>query len=131
MSFPRLSTLALALCSALPAFAQQPADPPLERVVVTATRGTKAIDKIPGAVSVITAQEIETQTLVAEDLSAVLSVLAPSYAPSRQKMTSFGESMRGRTALLLFDAGQDDAREGFRVVCLLLQSLQLDPPQLR
>src|SRR5688572_20348571 len=91
------------LLAALPAAAQTPAEPPLERVVVTATRGHKAIEKIPGAVTVITAQEIETQTLIAEDLSAVLSVLAPSYAPSRQKLTSFGESMRGRTALLLFD----------------------------
>lgn len=88
--FPRPSLLALALSATLPALAQQAADPALERVVVTATRGTKAIDKIPGAVSVITAQEIETQTLVAEDLSQVLSVLAPSYAPSRQKLTSFG-----------------------------------------
>lgn len=131
MSSPRLSTLALALCSALPAFAQQPADPPLERVVVTATRGTKAIDKIPGAVSVITAQEIETQTLVAEDLSAVLSVLAPSYAPSRQKMTSFGESMRGRTALLLFDGVpqsnplRNGAREGYFADPSLIERIEV------
>jgi len=88
----RLSPLAVATLAALavPPATAQPTDPTLERVVVTATRGSKAIDKIPGAVSVITAQEIETQTLIAEDLSAVLSVLAPSYAPSRQKLTSLG-----------------------------------------
>jgi len=127
----RFSPLALALFSVLPAVAQQPADPQLQRVVVTATRGTKAIDKIPGAVSVITAQEIETQTLVAEDLSAVLSVLAPSYAPSRQKMTSFGESMRGRTALLLFDGVpqsnplRNGAREGYFADPSLIERIEV------
>lgn len=129
--FPRPSLLALALSATLPALAQQAADPALERVVVTATRGTKAIDKIPGAVSVITAQEIETQTLVAEDLSQVLSVLAPSYAPSRQKLTSFGESMRGRTALLLFDGVpqsnplRNGAREGYFADPSLIERIEV------
>lgn len=38
-----------------------------ERVVVTATRGSKAVEKIPGAVSVISRRDIETQGLVTED----------------------------------------------------------------
>lgn len=127
----RLSPIALALLSTLPVLAQQPVDPSLERVVVTATRGTKAIDKIPGAVSVITAQEMEPQTLVAEDLSAVLSALAPSYAPSRQKLTSFGESMRGRTALLLFDGVpqsnplRNGAREGYFADPSLIERIEV------
>lgn len=75
----------------------------LDRVMVTATRGSKAIDKIPGAVSVITRKEIDEQLRVAEDLSQVLATHVPGYAPSRQKLTSFGESMRGRTPLVLFD----------------------------
>ncbi len=127
----RLGLLATALLSAFPVAAQQ-ADPAvLDRVVVTATRSSKAIDKIPGAVSVISAQEIETQTLVAEDLSAALSVLAPSYAPSRQKMTSFGESMRGRTALLLFDGVpqsnplRNGAREGYFADPSLIERIEV------
>jgi iron complex outermembrane receptor protein len=126
----RLSPLTLALIAATPAVAQS-ADPALERVVVTATRSSKAIDKIPGAVSVITAHEIETQTLVAEDLSQVLSVLAPSYSPSRQKLTSFGESMRGRTALLLFDGVpqsnplRNGAREGYFADPSLIERIEV------
>ncbi|MGQ3094733.1 MAG: TonB-dependent receptor [Roseateles sp.] len=98
---------------------------------MTATRGSKAIDKIPGAVSVISIQDIEMQTLVAEDLSAVLSVLAPSYAPSRQKLTSFGESMRGRTALLLFDGVpqsnplRNGAREGYFADPSLIERIEV------
>jgi iron complex outermembrane receptor protein len=131
---PRLHSLSLAftaLCAALPAAAQSITEPALERVVVTATRGSKAIEKIPGAVTVITAQEIDTQTLIAEDLSAVLSVLAPSYAPSRQKLTSFGESMRGRTALLLFDGVpqsnplRNGAREGYFADPSLIERIEV------
>ena len=96
-----VALLAAALAQAQSAAAREPAE--AQQIVVTATRGSKAVEKIPGAVTLITAQELQTQTLVAEDLSQVLSVLAPSYAPSRQKLTSFGESMRGRNAMILFD----------------------------
>lgn len=95
------------------------ADPDNQQVVVTATRGAKAVEKIPGAVTLITSEELQGQMLVSEDMSAALSVLAPSYAPSRQKLTSFGESMRGRTALILFDGVpqsnplRNGAREGY------------------
>jgi iron complex outermembrane receptor protein len=75
----------------------------LEAVVVTATRGSKALDRIPGAVGVISRADIETQTLVSEDPSALLALQVPGYAPSRQKLSSFGEGLRGRNALLLLD----------------------------
>jgi iron complex outermembrane receptor protein len=83
----------------------------LPQVVVTATRGSKAVDRIPGAVS--------EQLRIAEDLSAVLAVQVPGYSPSTQKLTSFGESMRGRAALILFDGIPQSnplragAREGY------------------
>jgi iron complex outermembrane receptor protein len=75
----------------------------LDSVVVTATRGSKAIDKIPGAVSVVTRAELDAQLQISEDLSQVLAMQVPGYAPSRQKLTSFGESLRGRVPLILFD----------------------------
>ena len=75
----------------------------LASVVVTATRTAKAVDKIPGAVSVITQQELATQYLIADDPSQALATYVPGYAPSRQKMTSTGESLRGRQPLILFD----------------------------
>ncbi|HET9642541.1 MAG TPA: TonB-dependent receptor [Burkholderiaceae bacterium] len=90
-----------------------------ERVVVTATRGSKAIEKIPGAISVISRQDLDDQLLIAEDPGQLLATLVPGYAPSRQKLTSFGESLRGRTALILFDGVpqtnplRNGAREGY------------------
>lgn len=73
------------------------------RVVVTATRGAKAVDKIPGAIVVISQQELSGQYLIADDPSAALATFIPGYAPSRQKMTSTGESLRGRQPLILLD----------------------------
>ena len=57
----------------------------LDRVVVTATRGSKAIDKIPGAVSVVTRREMDAQLLVSEDLSQVLATqvaMVATYLPA-------------------------------------------------
>lgn len=91
----------------------------LGEVSVTATRGEKALEKIPGAVTVITEQDLAPQLLIAEDPSQALATFVPGYAPSRQKLTSFGESLRGRKALILFDGIpqsnplRDGAREGY------------------
>jgi iron complex outermembrane receptor protein len=73
------------------------------QVVVTATRAAKAIDKIPGAVSLISQRELAGQYLLSDDPSQALAMYVPGYAPSRQKMTSTGESLRGRTPLILLD----------------------------
>lgn len=105
--------------------ASQPPDaetmsaPALDEISVTATRGAKALEKIPGAVTVITEEDLAPQLLIAEDLSQALATFVPGYAPSRQKLTSFGESLRGRKALILFDGIpqsnplRDGAREGY------------------
>ncbi|WP_242477968.1 TonB-dependent receptor [Rubrivivax gelatinosus] len=85
------------------AHAEDGAETKPEVVVVTATRGSKALDKIPGAVNVISRGDIETQTLVSEDPSALLALQVPGYAPARQKLSNFGEGLRGRNALLLLD----------------------------
>lgn len=81
----------------------QTSDAPLSEVVVTATRNSKSVDKIPGAVSVISQKELEAQYLLADDPSAALATYIPGYAPSRQKMSSTGESLRGRQTLILLD----------------------------
>jgi iron complex outermembrane recepter protein len=101
------------------------------RVVVTATRSAKAVEKIPGAVSVITARDIATQGLVSEDPSALLAVQIPGYAPARQKMSNFGEGLRGRNALLLLDGIPQTnplrfgGREGYFADPLIVQRIEV------
>src|SRR5450830_1335189 len=109
-----LKPLSLAVATACtlmalpPAFAQQQAEEGKDKegmasVVVTATRSAKAVDKIPGAVTVIGQQDLATQYGIADDPSQALATFVPGYAPSRQKMSSTGESLRGRQPLILLD----------------------------
>lgn len=100
-------------------------------IVVTATRSAKAIDKIPGAVSVITEKEVAQQFQVVDDPSAALAATIPGFSPSRQKLSSAGESIRGRTALLLLDGIpqgnplRDGRREGYFLDSALIQRVEV------
>ncbi|MHC9083927.1 TonB-dependent receptor [Luteimonas sp. RIT-PG2_3] len=75
----------------------------LDNVIVTGTRAPKAIDRIPGAVSIISTQEIQSSLNLTEDATAVLSKMIPGYSESTQALTNSGETLRGRIALRLFD----------------------------
>ncbi|HZV67050.1 MAG TPA: TonB-dependent receptor plug domain-containing protein, partial [Telluria sp.] len=80
------------------------ADAPREnQVIVTGTRTAKAVDKIPGAVNVISAAEVANSLAISEDATAVLARVVPGYAESTQAMSNTGETLRGRIALRLFD----------------------------
>jgi iron complex outermembrane receptor protein len=76
----------------------------LESVTITtSTRAAKAVDKIPGAVTVVTEQEIQDTAKLTLDNTAVLTRMVPGYAEASQNLASNGETLRGRTALRLFD----------------------------
>lgn len=75
----------------------------LDSVIVTGTRSAKAIDRLPGAISVVTKEELAHTLLVTEDATAVLARTVPGYAESSQAMSNTGETLRGRIALRLFD----------------------------
>lgn len=71
--------------------------------VVTGTRSEKAVDKIPGAITVLAREELAHTLAISEDATAVLSRAVPGYAESSQAMSNTGETLRGRIALRLFD----------------------------
>jgi iron complex outermembrane receptor protein len=72
-------------------------------VIVTGSRTAKSVDKIPGAVNVISAAELATSMAISEDATAVLARTVPGYSESTQAMSNTGETLRGRIALRLFD----------------------------
>ncbi|MBL7250322.1 TonB-dependent receptor domain-containing protein [Alloalcanivorax marinus] len=75
----------------------------LEPVTVTASRSGKALGQTAQKVTVITREALQAQLAVNSDPSQVLSNLIPNYSPSRQKLTSWGESFRGRAPLFMID----------------------------
>lgn len=75
----------------------------LEPVVVSASRSNVEADKAPQTVVVIKKEEIERQLSISTNSSDALSSILPSYTPSRGKMNGSGETLRGRTPLILID----------------------------
>jgi iron complex outermembrane recepter protein len=88
----------------------------LDAVIVTGSRSPKAIDKIPGAITLVSKEEIKHTLAVTEDATAVLARTVPGYAESSQAMSNSGETLRGRIALRLFDGVPQGSplREGGR-----------------
>lgn len=74
-----------------------------ETVIVTGSRTPKAVDKIPGAITVISPAELQRSLAITEDNTAVLAKTVPGYSESSQTLNTLGETLRGRTALYLFD----------------------------
>jgi len=72
-------------------------------VIVTGTRSPKAVDKIPGAITVITPADVQRSLAITEDNTAVLAKTVPGYSESNQTLNTLGETLRGRTSLYLFD----------------------------
>ena len=92
-----------------------------EAIVVTATRTPTPITAIPTTVKVIDREALDTQLAVSPSLLDSLAFSIPSLAPARQKLTSTGESLRGRTPLYLVDGIpqstplRDGKRSGFTI----------------
>jgi len=88
----------------------------LDQVIVTGVRAPKSIDRIPGAVSLVSKEEVKHTLAVTEDATAVLARTVPGYAESSQAMSNTGETLRGRIALRLFDGVPQGSplREGGR-----------------
>lgn len=90
-------------------------------VIVTATRTPTPITAIPSTVRVLDRQTLDNQLAVSASLLDSLSFSIPSLAPGRQKLTSTGESLRGRTPLYLVDGIpqstplRDGKRSGFTI----------------
>jgi iron complex outermembrane receptor protein len=74
-----------------------------EVTVTTGTRSAKSVDKIPGAINIVTPEEIKRTLTQTDDATAVLAKTVPGYAESSQAMSNSGETLRGRVALRLFD----------------------------
>ncbi|MBW8811705.1 MAG: hypothetical protein JF591_23435 [Lysobacter sp.] len=93
----------------------------LDNVVVTGTRSPKAVDKIPGAITLVSKAELARSLVLTEDATAVLARTVPGYAESSQAMSNTGENLRGRVALRLFDGvpqGRRPDRSHQRPVCV-------------
>lgn len=96
---PSRVTLALLFCSPL----LQASDEAIEHIQVSATRSNAPVSTVPATITVITQEQIASQLAFTQDISAILGNLLPGFSPSRQKLTSAGETLRGREPLYMID----------------------------
>lgn len=104
MILQRVFVAAAPLCAAFPlaGWAAQDATT-LAPVVVSASRSGIEADEAPQTVVIIEKEDIERQLAISSNSSDVLANLLPAYTPSRGKMNGSGETLRGRTPLILID----------------------------
>lgn len=138
LSGPRSGGLVIAaICGLLstPALAQEPASDNSEVMTVApiqveALRAPDA-SAVPNTVTIIDEQALEEQAAVTDDLSSILGNLVPSFSPARQKLTSSGESLRGRSPLYMIDGVpqtnplRDGSRDAHTIDPDLLQRVEV------
>ena len=131
LSTVRCATGAVLLLAAAPALAQTATADTGEEIVVTAGRTPQPLSAIPALVTIIDEAGIEDQLLMANDTSALLANLVPGFAPSRQKLSGFGESFRGRSPLYLIDGVpqsnplRDGSRDGYTIDLSVIERIEV------
>lgn len=89
--------------------------------VVSTVRGGRAAVSLPIKIDVVEPEAVATQQALATNPTEMLANLIPSFSPGRQKLTSAGESFRGRRPLFLIDGVpqsnplRDGRRDGFTI----------------
>ncbi len=90
-------------------------------IVTAATRTEKAASSLPVTTTIVEQDDLQRQLALSGDPMQALANVLPSFSPSRQKMTGYGESFRGRSPLILVDGVpqsnplRDSSREGYTV----------------
>jgi iron complex outermembrane recepter protein len=126
MSSRLLATVAVLplLLAALPAYAQDATSrdtTSLDEVIVTASRFETPRSAIAATVEILDAKAIGQQTALAASAVDTVAALVPSFSPTRQKLSGFGETLRGRSPLYLVDGVpqstplRDDSRDGYTI----------------
>ncbi len=91
--------------------------------VTAATRTEKLASALPVSTTVVSLESLDRQFAISSDMGTALAQFIPGYAPSRQKLSSAGESFRGRDPLYLVDGipQSNPLRAGKR------ESITIDP----
>ncbi len=103
----------LALCLALaPAYAQDSQtnsnEADLEHITVTGSRIVESFDEVPASITVIDKATIAEDLRVSSELQTILAFAVPGMAPSTGSSSNFGQTLRGRNALVMIDGVPQD-----------------------
>ncbi|MGN8001093.1 TonB-dependent receptor [Sphingomonas sp. 22176] len=92
-----------------------------EEIVVTAARTKLPASALPLTVDVIDRETLSRQVAVSGSTVDAVSALLPSFSPTREKITGFGETLRGRSLLYAINGIpqttpiRNGARDGYTI----------------
>ncbi len=102
-----------------------------EEIVVTATRTTLPESALPNTIQIIDDAAISLQSQLTGSAVDVVSTLVPSFAPTREKLSGAGESLRGRSPLFLIDGVpqsnplRDGSRDGYTIDPFFIERVEV------
>lgn len=130
-----LSGLSLmALAAAAPALAwaeDQPVQPDVDQVIVTAARTILPASALPLTVDVVDAEALSQQVAISGSVIDAVSTLSPSFSPTRQKLSGAGETLRGRSPLFAINGIpqstpiRDGSRDGYTIDPFFIDRVEL------
>lgn len=83
--------------------------------VVGITRTSVPAEAVPGAVTVVTRDQIDAQADLTPRMGDILTQLVPGLSAGTQSMSNYGQSFRGRSVVVLIDGvPQSTSRNGMR-----------------
>lgn len=78
-------------------------DQEIGEILVTASRMPENIDEVPSSVTIVGKNQIERQIDISPSISDILAFTVPGLGPSTNKATNSGQTLRGRSVLVLID----------------------------
>jgi iron complex outermembrane recepter protein len=75
----------------------------LKEVIVSASRRAESLAQTPSSVTVLTAKEIATQSVISPNIANILSYSVPGLGTSTNQTGNSGQTLRGRNVLVLID----------------------------
>lgn len=105
----------------------------LGRVTVSAStaRMPQGETAMPNTITVLTREDVQQQLALGSDVSRVLSSQLPAFAPAREKMSNYGESMRGRGILYMVDGVpqstplRDGSRDSHTIDAAMIERIEV------
>lgn len=75
----------------------------LHEVIVSASRRAESLAQTPSSVTVLTAKDIATQSIISPNLANILAYSVPGLGAATNQTGNSGQTLRGRNVLVLID----------------------------
>ncbi|WP_316840072.1 TonB-dependent receptor [Pedobacter gandavensis] len=75
----------------------------LKEVIVSASRKAESLAQTPSSVTVLTAKEISSLSIISPNLATILAYSVPGLGAATNQTGNSGQTLRGRTVLVLID----------------------------